>query len=209
VPLILDELIVTQHHLRYPREQIEDMVCFMVGGGRWTRAYLDEYARIKKIRPSPLIQVSVFEDGKKYLHDGHHRGVATVLGERLFFDDDEFEIRKWTYAEYLEINFAVGWVTPFDPRTHVRHADFGKWKKAIQEVALSDPARAVKMIEEQRSSYLLPRKYNGLTSLAHEILMAGEEMVDDVTFRRLKAAALRKCQGAEHGRQLDFSLRPR
>jgi hypothetical protein len=31
--------------------------------------------------------------------------------------------------DYLAVNFGRGWVTPFDPRTHVRHADFAAWKE--------------------------------------------------------------------------------
>ena len=131
--------------------------------------------------------------------------LATFLGGRPTLDEKEYEVKTWTYAEYLEINFAVGWVTPFDPRTQVRHADFAHWKKVIQEVALSDTARAIKMIEEQKSSYLLPRLYSSVPQFAAEIMV--NEGDEDVTSRCLKNVALRQRQSIELGRTTDLSVR--
>ncbi|HEX6984276.1 MAG TPA: hypothetical protein VF170_02815, partial [Planctomycetaceae bacterium] len=36
------------------------------------------------------------------------------------------------YEHYVEINPGRGWFTPFDPRTHVRLADFAAFKEAVR-----------------------------------------------------------------------------
>ena len=75
---------------------------------------------------------------------------------------------RWTYGEYLEINFGCGWVTPFDPRTHARKADFASWKQGVIALARVDPARAEAMIRSQPSGYSEPRRYSDIGSLARD-----------------------------------------
>lgn len=76
------------------------------------------------------IEVSVFEDGRRYVHNGHHRVVAVHLAGRAALLPTEYAERAWTYAEYAAWNPTAGWVTPFDPRTEMRVADL-TWHRAI------------------------------------------------------------------------------
>jgi len=171
--LPLDRLTVGQHGLRYGPEGLHRMMDYVAGGGRWSEAALHDYAARHGLRPSPLIQLSQFPDqadrpGLLLVHDGHHRLVATHLAGRDFLYPEEYRVTPWTYEQYLAINFVCGWVTPFDPRTHARRADFGVWKRQVLELARSDPARAEELIRGEPSAYLEPRRYADLDSLAHD-----------------------------------------
>ncbi len=123
-------LIPTQATLRN-WEQVEQMTRFAAGGGIFSRESLDSYAVEWGMRASPLIQVSEFEDGQLYLHDGHHRLYSIWNAGRQELQATEFEVTKWTYAAYIEVNRKNGWVTPFDPRTEVRLMDFKEWKQEL------------------------------------------------------------------------------
>jgi hypothetical protein len=77
-------------------------------------------------------------------------------------------LTKWSWDDYLAVNFACGWVTPFDPRTHVRTADFITWKQRVLEIARDDPAIARQIIHEESSVYRQLRRYTDLDSLAND-----------------------------------------
>jgi hypothetical protein len=171
--LALEGLVVGQHGLRYTAAYLHHMMDFVADGGLWDAAALRDYAARHGLPPSPLIQLSLFpgERGRPDLvlvHDGHHRLVTTHLAGRDFLDPAEYQVTRWTYEQYLETNFACGWVTPFDPRTHVRKADFGVWKRYVLEVAGTDPARAEELVRAQPSAYREPRRYSGVASLARD-----------------------------------------
>jgi hypothetical protein len=171
--LPLEALVVGQHGLRYTPELLYRMMAFVADGGLWSEAALREYAGRHGLPPSPLIQLSQFpgEPGRPdtlMVHDGHHRLVATHLAGRDFLYPQEYRVTRWTYEQYLEINFACGWVTPFDPRTHARTADFAVWKRRVLEVARADPAAATELIRSQSSAYREPRRYAGVASLARD-----------------------------------------
>jgi hypothetical protein len=144
--MYIDKLIPTQQGLR---QTITQMVKFIKCCGIWDQKALNDYSHSF----APLISLSIFPDDKVYVHDGHHRLVATILGGRDFIYPQEYVLQEWTYEQYLEINLAVGWVTPYDPRTHCRKSDFRQYKKKI--LALP-PEEAVKMILN-RNEYLEPR----------------------------------------------------
>jgi hypothetical protein len=133
----IDDLIVTHNQLR-DSSGIPSMVEYIRGGGIWNRQRLEEYS--KKHHPgrcSPLIQISRFEDGLLYLHDGHHRVVSIKIAGRPILLEEEYQIKDWRYEQYLEINFAAGWVTPFDPRTHCRRENTAAYKEMCRLVEAS------------------------------------------------------------------------
>lgn len=113
-------------------EQVGRMTDFVASRGVFDRKSLDTYAAEWGLRLSPLIQVSRFEDGQMFLHDGHHRVYSIWKGGRLVLIECEFEVTDWTYAQYLEVNASQGWYTPFDPRSEVRLPDFRSWKMEVE-----------------------------------------------------------------------------
>jgi hypothetical protein len=165
--LPLDRLIVSQHGLRCPDAELRGMIEFVAGGGLWTEAALRAHAALYRQPPPSPIRLSQFPDSL-VVHDGHHRLVATHLAGRAFLNPPEYRVTRWTYEQYLEVNFACGWVTPFDPRTHVRIADFADWKRRVLEVAQSDPARALELIRSEPGAYRQPRRYAAVAALARE-----------------------------------------
>lgn len=104
------------------------------------------------------IDLSRFEDGQIYVHNGHHRVVACLMGERLELEDDEYKITDWKYAKYLEVNFDAHFVTPFDPLTEVRKADFKGFWEAVAYVQIHQGEDEARMfIHRHRYLYCQPR----------------------------------------------------
>jgi hypothetical protein len=169
--IALAALVVSQHGLRYAAEHLYGMMDFVAAGGLWSEDALRQYAARHGRRPGRLIQLSLFpgeasSPGPLVVHDGHHRLVATHLAGRAFLEPAEYQVTAWTYADYLAINFTAGWVTPFDPRSHVRTADFESWKQRVLAVAAADQAAAEQMICEQSAAYREPRRYGSIAALA-------------------------------------------
>ena len=79
----------------------------------------------------PKVKLNVFRNNSnRYVHDGHTRLIACHLaGVELF--EDEFEITHYSLKEYMEVNLELGYVTPFNPITHIRYSDFFHVKKFI------------------------------------------------------------------------------
>jgi hypothetical protein len=143
-------------------EQIAQMIEFVRAGGVWTKPVLEAFSKGKHTK---LIEIAEFHDGIRMIHDGHHRAASTLLGGREFFYPEEYFVRRWDYADYLYSNFATGWYTPYDPRTHVRIANFFKFKDKVIELS-ADPLEAEKYIRENKELYLVPRKIKFLPELA-------------------------------------------
>lgn len=165
----ISQLWVTHNHLRH-KENLYEMVRYVAGGGLWTKEYLEEYSRVQGLdRVSPLIQLSRFDDGKVFLHDGHHRVVSTYMAGRHILLPEEYQITDWRYPDYLEINHGNGWYTPFDPRIHTRTPDFAKFKKLAREKFLVDPVEAENWIIENSNLYREPRRYKSVVELANDL----------------------------------------
>ena len=142
----LENLIVTQIGNRHCK-QLKEMANYVKNGGRWTKDYMTEFAKKHNLPyTSSLIQISRFEDGQEFIHDGHHRSITTKLGGRDFLYPEEYEVKEWTYDSYIEINHENGWYTPFDPRIHVRKADFLEFKKMARNKFLTEPDKAAQWI---------------------------------------------------------------
>lgn len=126
----LDLLEVTHNDLRR-HDVICEMIEHVANGGFWNAEALAEYISKNPRhagRVSPLIQLSQFEDGRIFIHDGHHRSVSICLAGRTFLHDSEYVLTKWKYVDYTEISHKNGWYTPFDPRVHCRTPNFAKFK---------------------------------------------------------------------------------
>lgn len=136
-------LIVTQHELR---QDLNAMKKWVLDGGRWGN-----------------IQISRFEDGLLYIHDGHHRTAATFLAGRSLLYPEEYRITDWTYKDYLDINFDAHWVTPYDPRTECRLPDIASFKDHV--LGILDREEAIEYIKTHKHLYAESRKFNGVHQL--------------------------------------------
>jgi hypothetical protein len=178
-------LMVSQEWLRNT-SQIVNMVNFVKDGGFWTKEALKEWAAVNKLsRVSPLIQITQFPDEQRMIQDGHHRLVSTVIAGRDYIKDEEFEIQYWTYDEYLEINIANGWYTPYDPCKEVRLNDIGAFKAEVRrllQIARDKKEsayllKALNYIDQNRSMYAIPRRITTVQELCAEILKSSKELL--------------------------------
>lgn len=135
--------------------QMTDMVRFISCGGVFDVDSLNAFSNGTDIRP---ISISIFEDGRHYIHDGHHRVAAIYLGGRDFLHQSEYTVRRWIYSEYAESNIENGWITPMDPRHQVRANDYTEFKKKIKEIVKYSKKDVDFVIHANRDSYLLPRR---------------------------------------------------
>lgn len=149
-----DDLIVTHNTLR----KVETYNFFRKRL-RETGLFMD--------RPVPIYAIQT-EDGKLYLTDGHHEMTA-AYAEGITFPIDKMCIQKYTYAEMNSINLSQGYVTPYNPRTHVRKDNFRWFKNAIQQIHESHKYLgvewAVKAVQDYPKFYLEDRKIHSLQEL--------------------------------------------
>jgi len=149
----INDLQITQDGLR--TYDLAEMVAFVKSGGIFTQKVLDDY---NSCSGNNLIMLNRFEDGRFFLHDGHHRVAAIWLAGRDFIYPEELGgFTDYVYARYGRPNFDRGWYTPFDPRTQVRIPDFFDFKEEVRRMAVEDPARAVSYIMGHRDRYTVPR----------------------------------------------------
>ena len=108
-----------------------------------------------------LVRVTRFPHGKGFVYavqDGHHRLVSMALAGRKHLDPREYLIQDFASGDLFgEINFDVGWVTPFDIHTELRHPDVYKFKEKVLNMPVDE---ATKYIWSHRDEYCMPR--NGL-----------------------------------------------
>lgn len=105
-----------------------------------------------------LVQLTRFEDGQLYCHNGHHRiGACTLAGREELFEG-EYRIEDWSYAQYQEINWDARWTTPFDPRLETRIADLTPFRVALDFIVeRSGRPAAEAFIHRHRGLYRTPR----------------------------------------------------
>lgn len=164
--LLLDDILVMQADLRH-WDHILEMSEYVRNGGFWTEDYLEIYSKGRNLaRISPLIAISRFEDAKFFIHDGHHRSVATYLGGRDYLRNDEYILTDWSYDQYLEISPENGWYTPFDPRIHVRKADFGNFKKLARDKFANNPEEAFRWVLDNLEEFRCDRTFGHVKELA-------------------------------------------
>lgn len=84
------------------------------------------------VKSSPVI-LTRFEDGKIYVHDGHHRLCAMLNCGIYYLDEVEYKIADRTYSDYIYPAPQNGWFTPFNPKTQCRLSDFSRIKNLFRE----------------------------------------------------------------------------
>lgn len=173
----IDSLLISQQDLR-DTHRIGPMVAFVRAGGRWTtdgsgpRPPGLSAAPAKPntpAKPDLPITINRFEDGRLLLHDGHHRATATLLAGRRRLAAGEFVLWHFPYRDYREANLANGWVTPFDPPTECRLADFFAFRDEALAAARVDAAAALALIHSGRHRYARRRSRHGVRELFADV----------------------------------------
>jgi hypothetical protein len=164
-PLQLDTLGTMHDEIRH-KQQVVEMSWRVRDGLFWTHDVLRAYADKHHTPVRPLIAIARFPEGRMMIRDGHHRCLATYIGGRGYLRHDEYRLEEYTYEMYAEINFEVGFVTPFDPRTEVRVSDFTEFRQEVFHLYARNPAEAIMFIRQNKSRYARPRRYNNLAQLA-------------------------------------------
>lgn len=118
--LKIKDLIPTQNSIRN-HEKCAEIVKYLREG---------KLFRTNPIRLTRFTDVvnSFYKSTSLYIHDGHHRLAAMDYCGLEHLYPDEYYIKDYTFKDYMEPNLEAGWVTPFDPRTHVRLADLSDFK---------------------------------------------------------------------------------
>lgn len=140
----ISHLIPTQHSLR-DFSVLPEMTRFVTDGGVFNHNTLSSFNKDSN-RGSSLISLNQFEDGKIYIQDGHHRITSIHLDHRDFLYPEEFKLERWTYDHYTELSersISSGWLTPFDPRTEIRHPEFHSFKTKVPQ----EPKEALNFIK--------------------------------------------------------------
>lgn len=167
----MDDLFITQEGLRNC-DQLDKMIEWVRNGGFWTKDVLLAWNKAHEGRSSHLIQVSRFEDGTEYLHDGHHRAVATWLGGRHYLRPDEYQSTDWLYSDYIEANLKNGWFTPFNPCKEVRVPNFCGFKTQAQALLSEGEDKSLDFIRANKSLYAAPRTMLRIRELAATVSAA-------------------------------------
>jgi hypothetical protein len=134
------------------------------------------------------------EDGRILVRNGHHRlaiwqseGVDELVNAG---DRSDFRIKVSSYADYGRTHFVfdlVGnldpvssWLTPFDPRTHVRTPDFRAFKLFIKLLVDNGvPLEEVdRFIREHGELYLAPIPAEGVVLTPHTTPVSTRDFAD-------------------------------
>jgi len=135
MPLELDNLIVTHNALRNP-SAINNIL------------KNENVIELIKRKPIPIMKIQQIRFYKPYdmyfIRDGHHCLISyyhfkLISNLPLQIEDDGYTIEERTFSELWTPNPDVGWVTPFNPITHVRKPNFISYKKRIMELRQSEP----------------------------------------------------------------------
>ncbi len=171
------DLIVTQNGLRFP---IDELIVQVESGIAFDDDILQSFGMTyQEGRISPRIQLSQFEDGKIYIHDGHHRCTAICVAGRKFLYRAEYELKEWTYRDYYEPAYHNNWYLPFDPRTEVRHANLN-YAKAYVQGRVSDikngfwePKQLQDFLLRNSNLYKIDREKAGVSTVDQYVISHG------------------------------------
>jgi len=166
--LQLDTLGIMHDEIRHKRQVVE-MSWLVREGLFWTKDVLRAHADTHHTSVSHLIAIARFPDGRMMIRDGHHRCLATYIGDRAYLRHDEYVVETYTYEMYAEINFEKGFVTPFDPRTEVRVPDFTAFRQEVFRLHARNPEEAVAFIRQNKSRYARPYTRSNLVQLAEHL----------------------------------------
>jgi hypothetical protein len=153
--LYIRDLAVTQCGFRNER-QIDDMIVFVSSGGIFSAESLGEHSNGADKR---LINLAKFEDGRYFIHDGHHRIASIYLGGRKWLHKEEYTVKKWKYSDYTDISFENKWITPYDPRIEVRIPDYEAFKRNVQYCLTNGGEKAAEeYIRKRHDTYTRERR---------------------------------------------------
>ncbi len=111
--LKINRLIPTQNTIR-SHEKCAELVKFIREG--------------RIFRHNPVRLTKFIGGDTLYIHDGHHRLSAMHYSGLRYLYPDEYVIFDYRLEDYRNSNIEKGWVTPFNPITHVRISDLSKYK---------------------------------------------------------------------------------
>lgn len=123
-------LQVTQNGLRNT-PQLKNMVEFVKRGGYFNNSALTAFHVTGQRNDKPSLMHIADIEGQLFIHDGHHRAMAILMGGRSLVDESEFKIFQYSWEEYIKPNLEKKWYTPFDPRVESRLADLTRFKKMM------------------------------------------------------------------------------
>lgn len=161
----ISELYATQYGYR-DDAGVKEMVEYVRQGGEFDA--------------KPLITVFLLEDGKLFVHDGHHRSMAVYLSGRQYLKPNEYTLSPITYQALASVNFDAGYVTPYDPRSEMRLSDFRIFKKTAKQLRddISNPNRekdALDYIHAHRSLYCIThRPYETIPEMVSHLGLLGK-----------------------------------
>lgn len=144
-------LKLMQEGLRLDHRHLLQMLAFVEGGGFFSpeSLFLHDPTRILPIA------ICCFEDGVRYIRDGLHRVLVIHLAGRPL-RSDEYIVENMTYDMFSTINLKKKWLTPFNPLTEMRTADFHSFK--AEALKLTDEHKDyVAFIYLNKSRYCVPR----------------------------------------------------
>lgn len=112
-------------------------------------------------------------DGHYYfIRDGHHRCCIAHLF-RGCLREDEYTVEDRSIEDFEAVNFECGWVTPFNPITEVRLADFHSYKSSVLALIAGKTHDSLihGVITEGKKLYCTQRidSMSRLESMAHEL----------------------------------------
>ena len=108
--------------------------------------------RIIRCEPVKLFQIKNYST--IYCRDGHHRlgGLLKAGGSELM--PCEYKLDVFPDFSYLtNANLYKGWITPFDPITECRLADFGEYKFLYEKYGHT-------VVKTKQNLYKEPRRVN-------------------------------------------------
>jgi hypothetical protein len=147
---------------------------FISNGGIWDKASLVYHSGNKE---PAMIKVTKFEDGMLMLHDGHHRAVASILAGRDYLVPDEYVLQEMTYAHYRVMNLDAGWITPHDPLTQVRFADWSRFREMVKLLQKNNGRLSAEdYIKANLWQYCHVRTMKGVNELAESIMRNETEL---------------------------------
>lgn len=149
----ITNLIPTQDGYRLSPDEMMVMVDFVRDGG----IYTEDVMRANQSHPAPLpIAINQFEDDLFFVRDGLHRLTSIFLGGRDELYPSEYVVEQYTYKRYGSVNLDMGWVTPFNPKTHVRTPNFMAFRDEVNDLIRQglDPRE---FIFSNTHKYLVPR----------------------------------------------------
>ncbi len=168
--ILLKDLAVTQDGLRHSRDILRCMARFVADGGCWTADELAKHHSAFCLPGAPeLIELVRVEDGQCYVHNGHHRCAATWLGGRFHLREGEYRLFDRTYDWFLQSNPDAGYFLTFDPRIHVRRAEFRSVQREVRARFEADPLAAETWRAENTDRYRCGRAIRTVPALAWEI----------------------------------------